>query len=611
MSGAITTFFGLARTIDRVLPSALRAALNGEQMREALSEEQRALTIGLAGRPDLAKVLLLSSQSTFLSALRHSSSIPGEQGSVDLLLEIEIAHNGYLAATNRLFQMIPKDTRARAEKLYQTSVAPYLERLIGDIDRYIALNQKRIQDAEARVSKEAQIATRNSVLVTILALVLALFLTYTMVRRALTPLALLAKQAETIGGGDLTRRIDLRRSDEIGALAESFNAMAGNLAELRKREIRRLQRAERMTDVALESMYDPVIVTDAQARIVHLNSSAEAIFGPAPVQPRVAVGNHIPDRRVVRAVQRALSEEAVPTEEDEAAMVPLQVQGTARTYRLRATQMRTDDSLLLGAVVVLEDVTHLKELDRLKNEFIGVASHELRTPVTSLLLSVQLMEEGAAGPLNPQQKELVQAQKADLERLERLMRELLDITRLEAGTAVPKFSLVQPSELLGLAEAALRTKAEASQVELKIEELPNLPFVRADRSQIQRILVNLIDNAIRHTPPGGHVWLRAERQGDDVLFQVRDSGQGIPKDYVGKVFERFVQVPGATQGGAGLGLSIVQTIVKAHGGKVSVDSELGKGSIFSFTLQSDAVHSSENESGPFSELGPTREPRTS
>jgi NtrC-family two-component system sensor histidine kinase KinB len=584
MSGAITTFFGLARTIDRVLPSAIRGALSGEQMREALSEEQRALTIGLAGRPDLARELLTGSRESFDRALAKSLET-ADTNQVAILREIDLQHSGYLAAVGRLFEAIPTANRATSELMFRRQVAPFLERLLGDINRYINLNQRNVQDAETRVSREAGIASRNSVLVTALALVLAIFLALSVVRRALNPLSLLARQAETIGGGDLTRRIDLKRSDEIGALAESFNSMAANLAELRKREIRRLQRAERMTDIALESLYDPVIVCDGRARIVHLNSSAEALFGPVQAYPRVPVGDHIPDRRIVRAIERALSQETVTAAEDESALVPVQVQGAPRTYRLRATPMRTDDGLLLGAVVVLEDVTHLKELDRLKNEFIGVASHELRTPVTSLLLSTQLLQEGAAGALNPAQTELVAAQRQDLERLEKLMRELLDITRLEAGTAVPRLALVPPAELLQSAEAALRQKAASANVALTLDPLPELPLVRADRSQIQRILVNFVDNAIRHTPAGGDVRLRAERRGDEVLFQVRDTGEGIPKDYVSKVFDRFVQVPGATQGGAGLGLAIVQTIVKAHGGEVFVESELGKGSIFGFTLK--------------------------
>jgi NtrC-family two-component system sensor histidine kinase KinB len=270
-------------------------------------------------------------------------------------------------------------------------------------------------------------------------------------------------------------------------------------------------------------------------------------------------------------------------------MIPVQVEGTQRTYRLRASPMFTDDGLVLGSVTVLEDVTHLREIDRLKNEFIGVASHELRTPVTSLLLSVQLLDEGAAGPLTDAQRELVAAQKTDLERLERLMRELLDITRLEAGTMVPRLELVRAGELLASARDATHAASANSNVNLSVDADSSDSTVFADRSQIQRVLTNLINNAVRHTPAGGSVRLRACDEGDDVRFEVADTGVGIPQEYQSKIFDRFVQVPGATQGGAGLGLAIARTIVEAHGGAMALFSVIGKGSTFSFTLRRESA----------------------
>jgi NtrC-family two-component system sensor histidine kinase KinB len=293
---------------------------------------------------------------------------------------------------------------------------------------------------------------------------------------------------------------------------------------------------------------------------------------------------HIGDKRIVRAIAKAIEQEATSATEDETSIVPLKVEGGDRTYRLRANPMKDDDGDLLGSVVVLEDITHLRQLDRLKTDFIGVASHELRTPVTSLLLSVELLEEGAAGELNEAQRQIVAAQRQDLQRLERLTRELLDLTRLEAGSAPPRFEMAAPHELARTALEGVKNQAEKKGVDLKAEVDPALPSVRADRNQINRVLVNLLNNAIRHTPPGGSVTVRATPGRNQVTFEVADTGEGIPPEYLAKIFDRFVQVPGATQGGAGLGLSIAQRIVKAHGGVMRVGSELGRGSTFSFSL---------------------------
>ena len=343
-----------------------------------------------------------------------------------------------------------------------------------------------------------------------------------------------------------------------------------------------------MSDAALESLYDPVIVTDASGNVVHWNRAAAGLFGPEERAAGLPIARAVPDKRIVEAVENAIHRERTSAAEGEAGFVSLTSGETERTYRLRATPMRDEEHTLLGAVAVLEDITHLRELDRLKNEFIGVASHELRTPVTSLLLSSSLLQDGAAGELNADQKEIVAGQREDLERLEKMMRDLLDMTRLEAGVMPPRLERVAPRELVDAAVLAVSAQAEAKGVTLTGIAPDDLLPVRADRSQIGRVLVNLVNNAVRHTPKGGQVSVSAGAAGAGVMFAVRDNGAGIPREYLTRIFERFVQVPGATGGGAGMGLSLAQTIVKAHGGTITAESEPGVATTFTFALPTGA-----------------------
>jgi NtrC-family two-component system sensor histidine kinase KinB len=353
-----------------------------------------------------------------------------------------------------------------------------------------------------------------------------------------------------------------------------------------------------MAAAALNSLYDPVIVTDDAGRIVHLNQAAEGLFGSARLVENQPVADVVREERIAKAIARAIRQVRVSAEEGEEAFVPLSIGSTQRTYRLRATPMRDDEGALLGAAAVLEDVTHLRELDRLKSEFISVASHELRTPVTSLLLSAQLLQEGAVGPLTPEQQEVVAAQREDLERLERTMRDLLDLTRLETGVVPPRLEMISPSEIVQAAVASVASQVEAKGIALALEVPEDLPRVRADRVQITRVLINLLNNAVRHTPEAGHITLQAEAQDRHVLFRVTDTGPGIPREYLPHIFERFVQVPGATPGGTGLGLSIAQTIVRAHGGEMTVESEIGQGSTFTFLLPTTAPPEGEPRKEP-------------
>lgn len=587
MASAVSSFFSLGRSIDRVLEGTFTSVLASERMKEALQRQQQALAALLSGQPEQARVDYSRAWRSYADAYKDLALASPSEGAAPIE-ELRAASDRYNASVTTLFDEVPRLSQDQVRDRYLRSIRPSITGILVRTDTIQRANQQAIREANARAKDESQRAAAGSLIQMGVALALAILLALRMIHVALKPLEKVAGQAEAIGKGDLGRRITVRRQDEIGALADAFNSMAASLSEMREREARRLKRAEQMSDAALEHLYDPVIVTDAQGRLVYLNHAAEGLFGPTPATPRMPIVEHIGDRRIVRAIHNAIQEDRVSAGEDPTTLIPLNVAGAERFYRLRATPMKDAQSQLLGSVTVLEDITHMRELDRMKTEFIGVASHELRTPVTSMLLGVQLLEEGAADPLTPSQREIVATLREDLERLDRLMRELLDMSRLEAGTAPPRFELVQPADLLKGALQAGKAQAGQKGITLEMQVEQGLPRVRADRSQMGRVLTNLVTNAIRHTDPGGRILLTASASGDQVTFGVEDNGSGIPKDYLEHIFERFVQVPGATGGGAGLGLSISKTIVQAHGGNMWVRSDLGKGSTFSFTLRCDA-----------------------
>ncbi len=580
MSLSIASLFKLSSSLNTLFDKSLEGVVAANQIRDLVGNEVNAATAVFNGRSNGVEAY----DAAHVALTRQLDN--GEQAALGSPRILELMHG--IEAESRYIDLAFHDMASTKDPQLASNALGSIRVLQTRINVLAAAMAQSQNDETAQEQKKASRAALSSawwsVLYTFAAVAAAVLLAARMMRIALTPLAMLAKQAEVIGSGDLDKKIQLDRKDEIGALAESFNEMASKLAELRNLEARRLRRAQKMTDSALESLYDPVIVADAKGRIVHLNRAAEKLFGPAPESPRMPIVEHIGDERILKAIKKAIEQQTVSASEDETSIVPLKVEGGDITYRLRATPMKEDDGTLLGSVVVLEDITGLKQLDRLKTEFIGVASHELRTPITSLLLSNELMAEGAAGELNDQQKQLVAAQEQDLQRLERLTRELLDLTRLEAGQSPPRFEMIPAQQISHGAIQSVKNQADEKGVRLIEEAFADLPEVRADRSQVTRVIINLLNNAIRHTPAGGTVTLRATPSPNQVTFDVADTGEGIPSEYLAKIFDRFVQVPGATQGGAGLGLSIAQRIVKAHGGVMQVGSELGKGSTFSFSL---------------------------
>lgn len=576
MSAAIASFAALGRGVDGVLEGNYKSISAAQQMQEAISMDLLAFGELLNHEPDQATARFEKAARAFDIGKLAADSAVNEPKESEILARIDALYKRHREAIGAAFS---KDGATAAFEADKAHVVPELEIALNEL---IKVNQDAMQRESDKVKAMVQNAAFRSAGIAGLALLVALALTIALSRSFLKPLKLLTERSQEIGAGNLDVRVELNRSDEMGALATSFNEMAGRLQDARLKEQRQLERAQKLTDQALESLFDPVIVSDSKGQIIHLNQAAEDLFGPSPDEPRLPIIKHHGDKLIVEAIDRTLAGKGASLNED-AALIPIRVGEEDRIYRLRVNRMVADDGHLLGTVTVLEDITRLKELDRMKTEFIGVASHELRTPVTSLLMSVQLLEEGAVGSLTESQKQVVTMQRQDLMRLEGLMQELLDLSRIEAGQHPPRLEVCTVSEILNEPINNLQAMADAKQITLEIPKVPYLQ-VLADPSQIGRVLVNLVGNGIRHTPLGGRVKVTAVPDADQVIFSVEDTGDGIPRDYLDRIFDRFVQVPGATGGGAGLGLSIAQNIVKAHGGRIWAESEMGRGSTFRFTL---------------------------
>jgi NtrC-family two-component system sensor histidine kinase KinB len=235
-------------------------------------------------------------------------------------------------------------------------------------------------------------------------------------------------------------------------------------------------------------------------------------------------------------------------------------------------------------VLLLRDVTRLAELDRLKSEFVMTASHELRTPLTSIGMSIDLLLEGAS-KLREKDQQLLFAAHEDVQRLKVFVSNLLDLSKIEAGKMEMELSSIPIRGVFEKVVAVFKKQSEEKAVELSFNAPDEVPNVKADDTKITWVLTNLISNALRYTPSGGHIKLSAESFGPSVQISVSDDGPGIPYEYQSKVFDKFVQVKSdKAVGGSGLGLAICKEVVRAHGGTIWVDSVPGSGSTFTFTL---------------------------
>jgi PAS domain S-box-containing protein len=577
----------MAEVSRRIIAENYDSVVAAQEMKERLERQDSAAAFLMLNRRDDAERQLHENRAAFDSALDRAAHNITEPGEAQVVAAIQRERNEYYRLVDGFRSRMNANTATSAESAradYFNTLLPVFNRLRTDCQTLLDLNQSAMRAK----SRAAEGVARNWFVSTVVAdaalLLAAVWLAFIWSRRLVQPLTQLRRTTKQIAGGDLDARVDIRSHDEIGLLGAEFNRMAERIRQLRRTDLGQVILAQQTTEAAIDSLYDPVLVTDADGRVVKLNRAAEEIFGSEAENLNKHVGEIARDSRIVGAVAEAMSSQRPVAGEGAASVLPLAVDGTERAYRLRTTPMRDDEHRLVGAVTLLEDITHLSEIDRLKSEFIATASHELRTPLTSVQMGVHLLLEGAVGELNEPQLEVLAACREDCDRLERLMRDLLDLSKIEAGEAKPQLAPVNATRLVTHAAETLRLQIEAKNLDLHLEIPPDLPEVYVDRAQFERVIDNLVSNALRYTGAGGTIGISAAQREHQVAVSVSDTGSGIPPNYLPHIFDKFVQVPDAPTGGAGLGLAIAKSIVEAHGGQIGVQSELGRGTTFTVTL---------------------------
>jgi two-component system, NtrC family, sensor histidine kinase KinB len=563
-----------------------------EEMKDALERQDSAIVLALTGQDERAYTQLREYRERFDAAYNRAANNITEPQEPEVIEAIRRDRDAYYRIVDSFLAGVKSSSqpvagaasRGQIEAGYFSQLDPLYTQLRADCDELLRVNREAMLAKSARATG----AARRSLLATLLmasvlvaaGVALALILANAIVR----PVRELTKAAASIAQDKLEARAKILSRDEIGMLATEFNSMAEHLQQLRRTELGKLIVAQRMTEATIDSLYDPVLVTDNQGRITKLNPAAEKIFGPEDANMGKPVAEITGNERIAMAVSEALSWQRPVVGESIAAAIPIALNGSEQAYRLRTTPMRDDQKRLLGTVVMLENITHLKEVDRLKSEFIAVASEQLEEPVREVQMSLHCLIEGAAGELNDQQLDLLLNSREQVERWERLRRDLLELSRIESGERSPRLAPVKIAELLSAMTELLQPEVEARDLELKLELPPSLPAVLADREQIERVLAELVNNAERSTPRGGEIKVSAEARDDHVAISVTDTGRGIPPEYLPRIFHRFVRVPGTATPGSGLGLAISKRLIEAHGGQISVQSQIDRGTAFTFTL---------------------------
>jgi NtrC-family two-component system sensor histidine kinase KinB len=401
----------------------------------------------------------------------------------------------------------------------------------------------------------------------------------------LWPILELSRDARKIAGGNLDYRTNWKSRDAFGVLAAELNRLAVRLRDLHDSEAGRRQMEFQLSDAVLQSIFEPIIVTDGKGHILKVNQAASELLGNA-AGDRLALANTPGGDKILSAIRDAVSMQKAVAAEDEASMLPMRIGKKERSYRLRTTPMRDSEGRLLGTVTTLEDVTSLQDTDRFKTQFLTVASRKLRDPLLQLRRGLYALSQGFGGELKPLQTELVAAAGQESEKLDDLMGDLIEVAELDTGKRDLKLERLRPLQALTEARDHYCDEAGRKRIRVQVRAYADLAAVHADRRALRSILDNLLANALRYTPDEGEVLLAAEEIKEFVQFTVRDTGRGIEADRLSTIFDRFNPM---SESSSGLGLALVRRLVESLGGQIAVESRLGHGTTFRFTIPVAAV----------------------
>jgi two-component system, NtrC family, sensor histidine kinase KinB len=597
ISGLATARLG--EEASKILADNYRSLLAAQRMQAALSRIDRSHLARVAGGPEQGGPELAKQQPLLEAALRTQEGNVTEPGEAGATARLRTSWESYRASLARFAAAAEIGARRR---VYFEDIGPAFETVKAAIDEIIVINQDAMVRKSERAQSRAEVLQEVVLAAIIGAALLGLIASISLTNRMLRPLGVVASAVRRFGQGDLKARARVVGKDEIAQLAGEFNTMADKLERYRASSLGELLQAQQAAQAAIDGLPDPVVLLDTGGALLGVNTAAGNVLHVDPERssrdPLVGVDPG------VRAVLDRFRTHVVggkgayvPKGFEEA--IRIGASEGERIFLPRATPIYGEAGEVAGVAVVYQDITRLFRFDELKNNLVATVAHEFRTPLTSLRMAIHLCLEEVVGPLTVKQADLLHTARVDCERLQDIVDDLLNLSRIESGRIDLHKRRATPEALVDQALDVHRAAALERHVTLRAEVPPGCPEVFADPERLQLVFSNLLSNAIRYSPPGAEIVVSASAQFSadatekdahrlqspgSIRFEVKDQGPGIAREHQAGLFEKFFRVPGSPEGGSGLGLFIASGIVQAHGGRIGVESDVGAGATFWFTV---------------------------
>lgn len=464
-----------------------------------------------------------------------------------------------------------------------------LEKLRGDLNGIMKLNMDSIK----RKSNTAELTAEDSILwmslTSSFCFIIGFILIVNLPGYIADPIKSLTDSILQIAAKNYSQRVYFKGHGEFGALAKSFNTMAEKLQEYSASDLSKVMMEKKRIDTLINNMHDPVIGLDENYKVLFANDEALKITG---IKSSDLIGKPAHEAALTNDLIRSLTKDLVAPPDTTEKEQPLKIYADGREsyfekdiISISIVPTGETDKKKIGSVIILRNITAYKELDAAKTNFIATVSHEFKTPIAAMKMSLQLLENEQTGKLNEEQKHLVESIKDDANRLLRTTGELLNITQVETGKTSINITSCDVSTLITETVESNKIQAASKNIKLETAVPIGFPDILADEEKTQWIISNLISNAIRYSYENSYIYITATQHEKTIEISVKDTGLGIPENYLNRVFDKYFRVPGTQKEGTGLGLAISKEFMEAQGGTILVTSGTGEGSCFTLVFQ--------------------------
>jgi PAS domain S-box-containing protein len=507
-----------------------------------------------------------------------------EQGEREHVTKINELYKSYLKQFSNIQEIRNSQGNDKALEYYNNIIAPEFTNLKQELAFLASLNEEVMFQSKELVTASAWNSMYLVAILSVIAVIGGFVISRLSINKNLKPIYSLTETMKAVKEGDLAQQAPIISKDEIGELTNEFNNMTKRLQSFEQSTLGMLLSEKNKSVAIVKSIFDPLIVLNENYKIILLNDACEKLFS---IKESEAVQKHfleiIKNGDLYDFIYTASKSVDNNTNQK---IIIIKSLDQSYYFNVVVTAIKDSTAGITGIVILLQNITQLKKIEKAKSNFMSAVSHEFKTPLTSIMIGASLLQDEQIGQLNNKQRDIINTIKDEGEKLNLLVTNLLQISKLEAKKAI--FN-IEPAFINSVIENSLATFYEQSKIKyisLNYEPCDALPKVNIDSEKVTWVVNNLISNSLKFTKSGGAITITTFLQEDRICVSVADTGIGIPEEYRETIFDRFVQVKDGDNEyqGTGLGLAIAKEIVEAHGGEIWCESCPNEGSTFIFTL---------------------------